>query len=127
MEKTLSIAFMVEGAVTPAGHYSHAVVANGFVYVSGQGPANPSTGKISPVFSEQVRQTLQNLDTILQGVGSGLKNVVKVNVFLSDVTRFEEYNAVYREFFPQSPPARTTVGSQLIDILIEIDCVATLS
>lgn len=117
---------VVDGAVTPAGPYSHAVVANGFVYVSGQGPANPATGQVPDNFVEQVRQTLRNVEIILKGSGASLADVVKINAYLSDVTRFQEYNRVYQEFFPAGPPARTTVGCQLIGIQIEIDCVAVL-
>jgi 2-iminobutanoate/2-iminopropanoate deaminase len=117
---------IVEGAVTPAGSYSHAVVANGFVYVSGQGPADPATGQVADKFADQVRQTLRNVEIILKGAGASLADVVKVNAYLSDVTRFPEYNRIYQEFFPAGPPARTTIGCQLIGIQIEIDCVAVL-
>jgi 2-iminobutanoate/2-iminopropanoate deaminase len=119
-------AILVEGAVKPAGHYSHAVVANGFVYVSGQGPADPVSAIVPDDFPGQVRQTLRNLEIILKGVGAGFGDVVKVNAYLSDVTRFKEYNAIYREFFPGEPPARTTIGCQLVGIQVEIDCVAIL-
>jgi 2-iminobutanoate/2-iminopropanoate deaminase len=117
---------MVEDAVKPAGHYSHAVISNGFVFVSGQGPADPRTGGMPTSFAEQVRQTLRNLDIILRGVGTELKHAVKVNAYLSDLGNFAEFNAVYREFFPDEPPARTTVGCQLLDIMVEIDCVAAI-
>ena len=117
---------MVEGAVKPAGQYSHAVVANGFVFVSGQGPADPRTGAIPDAFAAQVRQTLTNLSTILRGAGADLADVVKVSAYLTDTTRFREYDQVYREFFPHEPPARTTVGCQLVGILVEIDCIAAL-
>lgn len=119
-------AFMVDGAVKPAGHYSHAIVANGFAYVSGQGPADPATGIVPDRFADQVRQVMKNLRTILQGVGADMKDVVKVNTYLSDVTRFREYNEIYREFFADAPPARTTVGCQLNGIQVEIDCIAAL-
>jgi 2-iminobutanoate/2-iminopropanoate deaminase len=52
--------------------------------------------------------------------------VVKVNAYLSDITRFQEYNTIYKEFFPSDPPARTTIGCQLVGIQVEIDCVAAL-
>jgi 2-iminobutanoate/2-iminopropanoate deaminase len=117
---------MVDGAVKAAGHYAHAVIANGFVYVSGQGPADPKTNVVPEGFAAQVRQTLRNVQIILQGAGADLKDVVKVNTYLSDVTRFREYNEIYKEFFVSDPPARTTVGSQLVGIQVEIDCVAVL-
>jgi 2-iminobutanoate/2-iminopropanoate deaminase len=119
-------AIMVEGAVKAAGQYSHAVIANGFVYVAGQGPMDPATGTMPDSFASQVRQTLRNLQIILKGAGADLKDVVKVNAYLSDVTRFQEYNAIYKEFFISDPPARTTIGCQLVGIQVEIDCVAVL-
>jgi 2-iminobutanoate/2-iminopropanoate deaminase len=112
------------GAPAPAGPYSHAVVANGFVYVSGQGPVNPETGSVPDGFEDQVRQTFENLRTILEAAGSGLGDVVKVNAYVTDLTRFARFNEVYREFFAQDPPARTTVGADLLGILVEVDCVA---
>lgn len=119
-------ALIVPDAAKLGGHYSHAVIANGFVYVSGQGPANPKTGVASDNFAEQVRQTLRNVQTILKGAGADMKDVVKVNTYLSDLTRFAEYNLIYKEFFPAEPPARTTIGCQLYGIHVEIDCVAVL-
>jgi 2-iminobutanoate/2-iminopropanoate deaminase len=119
-------ALIVDTAAKPGGHYSHAVIANGFVYVSGQGPANPKTGVAPDNFAEQVRQTLRNVQTILQGAGADMKDVVKINAYLSDLTRFAEYNLIYKEFFPAEPPARTTIGCQLYGIHVEIDCVAVL-
>ena len=119
-------ALIVDAALKPGGHYSHAVIANGFVYVSGQGPADPKTGVAPDAFAEQVRQTLRNVQIILKGAGADMKDVVKINTYLSDLTRFPEYNTIYKEFFPTEPPARTTIGCQLFGIQVEIDCVAAL-
>jgi len=119
-------ALIVDAALKPGGHYSHAVIANGFVYVSGQGPADPETGVAPDAFAEQVRQTLRNVQIILKGAGADMKDVVKINAYLSDLTRFPEYNTIYKEFFPTEPPARTTIGCQLFGIQVEIDCVAAL-
>lgn len=120
-------ALIIEDAAPAGGHYSHAVVANGFVFVSGQGPVDPATGRMPDDFAGQVRQTLANLRTILEGAGSSLDDVVKINCYLSDVTRFREWNALYAEFFPAAPPARTTVACQLNGIQVEVDCIAVLS
>ena len=117
-------AIMVEGAARPGGGYSHAVVANGFIYVAGQGPAHPKNGVVPDSFAAQVRQTLENLQFVLRGTGASLADVVKVNTYLNDITHFAEYDAIYREFFPSEPPARTTIGCQLKGIQVEIDCVA---
>jgi 2-iminobutanoate/2-iminopropanoate deaminase len=122
MHKTV----IVPEAPAPAGPYSHAVVANGFVFIAGQGPQIPDTGVMPDNFKEQVRQTLKNVQTILRGVGCEMKDVIKVNAYLTDPTRFTEYNQVYQEFFGQNPPVRTTVQAGLIKILVEIDCIAVL-
>jgi len=102
------------------------VVANGFVFVAGQGPVDPETGEMPDGFEDQVRQTLRNLQTVLEAAGSSLDDVVKVNAYLTDLTRFARFNEVYKEFFRNDPPARTTVGAALLGFLVEIDCVAQL-
>jgi 2-iminobutanoate/2-iminopropanoate deaminase len=118
---------MAEKSPQPAGPYSHAVVANGFVFISGQGPVNPETGAMPDAFADQVRQTLSNVRTILEAAGSSLEDVVKVNAYVTDLTRFAEFNEVYKEFFRHDPPARTTVATALLGILVEVDCVAQLN
>jgi 2-iminobutanoate/2-iminopropanoate deaminase len=110
----------------PGGQYSHAIVANGFVYVSGQGPVDPATGKKPDNFAGEVRQVLRNVQTILEAAGTDLRHVVKVNAYLADIGRFDEYNEVYKEFFAKEPPARTTIGCQLHGIQVEIDAIAVL-
>ena len=122
MRKTV----MAEQGPAPAGPYSHAVVANGFVFISGQGPVDPNTGTMPDAFPDQVRQTLTNVRTILEAAGSSLGEVVKVNAYVTDLTRFAEFNEVYKEFFPHDPPARTTVATALLGILVEVDCIASL-
>ncbi len=117
---------MADRGPAPAGPYSHAVVANGFVYVSGQGPVDPETGTMPDGFADQVRQTLRNVQTILEAAGSSLEDVVKVNAYVTDLTRFAEFNEVYKEFFRNNPPARTTVAAALLGILVEVDCIATV-
>jgi 2-iminobutanoate/2-iminopropanoate deaminase len=115
-----------ERGAKPAGPYSHATVANGFVFVSGQGPFDPETNSAPDAFADQVRQTLENLSVVLEAAGTSLSEVVKVNAYLTDLTRFADFNEVYREFFPSDPPARTTVATGLLGILVEIDCIAAL-
>jgi len=112
----------------PRGPYSQAIVADGFVFVAGQAPVNPSTNELElgDVGSE-TRRTLENIRAILEAAGSSLRDVVRVGVFLADIKDFDAMNAVYREFFPQDQPARTTVGAQLPKIKVEIDCIARVS
>lgn len=114
-------------APRPRGVYSQAVVADGFVFVAGQGPINPETNELElGDIRSETRCTLENIRAILEGSGSSLAEVVRVGVFLSDMNDFAAMNEVYREFFPLDPPARTTVGAQLLQIKIEIDCIARL-
>jgi 2-iminobutanoate/2-iminopropanoate deaminase len=116
------------GGPTPRGPYSQAIVADGFVFVAGQAAINPSTNalELGDVGSE-TRRTLQNIRAILEAAGSSLRDVVRVSVFLADIKDFDGMNVVYREFFPQDQPARTTVGVQLSKIKVEIDCIARVS
>lgn len=87
---------------------------------------DPETGTMPEAFEDQVRQTLRNVQTILEAAGSNLEDVIKVNAFVTDLTRFQEFNEVYGEFFRHDPPARTTVGASLLGFLVEVDCVASL-
>jgi reactive intermediate/imine deaminase len=115
-------------APAPGGSYSHGVVAHGFLYTCGMGPADPATGKIvDGGVAEQTRQTLKNLQKILDVKGAKFADVVKVTAHLQDVNRdFAAYDLVYREFFSAPFPVRTTVGSDLINILVEIDFVVAI-
>lgn len=118
----------IEGAPKPAGPYSHAVSANGFLFTAGFGPVDPATGQIvGAEIGEQTRQVLRNIGTVLASAGLGFGDVVKSTVHLADVTRdFARFNAAYAEFFTEGYPVRTTVGSTLPGILVEIDVVAAL-
>ena len=113
-------------APMPLGPYNQAIVAGDTIYVAGQGPADPSTGKISKgSFEEQAALTLQNIQAILEAAGSGLQDVVKVTVYLADNNDFGKLNEVYKRYFKEPYPARATVGADLLfGILIEVDCIA---
>jgi reactive intermediate/imine deaminase len=118
-----------KGAPNPGGSYSHGVVANGFLYTCGMGPIDPATGKIvSGGVAEQTRQTLRNLEAILSEVGCDFSDVIKTTAHLQEINRdFKDYDKVYREFFSAPNfPVRTTVGSVLINILVEIDLIVAL-
>lgn len=113
----------------PLGPYSHAVVAGGFVFVAGQAPLNPKTQKMElGDIKSETRLQLTNISNILRAANSSLDNVVKVSVFLADLNDFEAMNEVYREFFKDNFPARTTVQAVLrTGRKIEIDCIAVLN
>jgi reactive intermediate/imine deaminase len=115
-------------APRPRGWYSQAIVAGGFVFTAGLGPVDPTSRAIvGAEAGEQTRQVLRNLAAVLRAAGCGLGDVVKMTAHLADVDRdWDAFDAACREFFPDPPPARTTVGSQLGDILVEIDVVAVL-
>jgi 2-iminobutanoate/2-iminopropanoate deaminase len=120
---------MSKQAVTgtrPGGAYSPGIVAEGrFVYVSGQSPTRDGVVAGATV-GEQTKIVLDNVATVLAGAGATLADVVKCNVYLADISDFDEMNAVYGQVFPAPLPARTTVGAALRGILVEIDCVAVL-
>lgn len=114
------------GGLAPVGPYSQAVVANGFVFTSGQIPARTGLDDQPATFGEQVRQTIENLEAVLEAAGSGLGHVVKVSAFLTDPGQLDEYNRAYAEYFGPAKPARTTVCVELWGVSLEIDCVAVL-
>jgi 2-iminobutanoate/2-iminopropanoate deaminase len=114
-------------APTPRGIYSQAIVADGYVFVAGQAAIDPKTNELElGDIRSEARRTLSNIQAILKAAGSSMRDVVRVGVFLADMNDFGAMNEVYREFFPEDPPARTTVGVQLPKIKIEIDCIARL-
>lgn len=114
-------------APTPIGAYSQGIVSGGFLYTAGFGPQDPETGEIAPTVGEQTTQVLRNVQAVLTEAGLTFDDVVKVTVHLQNLKGdFAEYDAVYREFFAAPYPVRTTVGSELMNILVEIDVVARL-
>ncbi|HEX8352590.1 MAG TPA: RidA family protein [Pyrinomonadaceae bacterium] len=116
-----------EGAPGAIGPYSQAVVAGGLVYTSGQIPIDPATGQfVEGGVREQTAQVLRNLSGVLEAAGSSLARVVKTTVFLADMDDFAAMNEVYAGFFPEGPPARSTVQAARLprDARVEIDVVA---
>ncbi len=116
-----------DNAPQPVGRYSQAVKVGNLLFVSGQLPINPDSGKlITGNFKERTRQVLNNLKNIIEAAGSNMNKVVKTNVYLTDLSNFAEVNEVYSEFFPSDPPARAAVQiSKLpLDTDIEIECIA---
>lgn len=110
---------------SPIGAYSQGIRAGDFLFVSGQGPLDPATGKVvGESVEEQTAQVLENIKAILEAGGASMADVVKVSAHLSDLALFERYNKVYATYFPDPRPARITVGSQLLGILVEIDAIA---
>jgi reactive intermediate/imine deaminase len=115
------------GAPRPAGAYSQGVTAAGLLFTAGFGPQDPVTGAVPASVAEQTAQVLRNVRAVLAERGLTMADVVKVTAHLQHLRRdFAAYDAVYREFFTDPYPVRTTVGSDLMDILVEIDVVAVL-
>jgi 2-iminobutanoate/2-iminopropanoate deaminase len=115
------------GVPAPKNPYSPAVRAGGFVFVSGQIPMDPDTTEMSyGTIQHETRVTLNNIKRILEGSGSSLEQVVKVNVYLADERDFAMMNEVYIEFFGKDRPARTTIGCKFANptMKVEIDCIA---
>ncbi len=107
--------------------FSHATLAGDLIFVSG------TLGTLGDAFElamggtgPQTAQTLRNIETILQAAGAELRDVVKVSIYLADMTTFREMNEAYSEFFPDSPPARITVGGAVLALgaAVEIECIA---
>ena len=120
-------ALFSENAPAPGGAYSHGIIAHGFVYTAGFGPIDPVTGEKPAGVTEQTKLTLQNVSAVLAEAGLDLSDVVKATVHLQNLDEdFHEFNAAYLEVMPQPLPVRTTVGSDLNNILVEIDVVAAL-
>lgn len=114
-------------APPPGGHYSQAVVANGFVFVSGQLPVKPGGGdKIPDGIEAQTRQALSNVNAILHAANSSLDQVVSVTVFVTDIANWPAVNRVYAEVFGNHRPARVVAVSPQLHrgSLVEIQAVA---
>ncbi len=114
-------------APLPAGHYSQAIEHNGLVYVSGQLPIHPETGErqTGPI-EKQTRLVLQNLSAILEASGSSLNQVLKVTVYISDISLWGKVNDVYAEIFGNHRPARAVVPTRDLHFgfKIEVDAIA---
>ena len=111
------------------GPYSQAIVANDFVFLSGQVAIDPQSNQfIAGSIEEQTRRVLNNLANILQSVGSSLDKAVKTTVFLKDMADFEAMNKTYSEFFPNHKPARSTIQVARLpkDAAIEIEMIASI-
>lgn len=118
-----------ENAPRAIGPYSQAIIANGFVFCSGQIALDPVTGQlIEGDIAAQTERAIENLRAVLEAAGSSLAHVVKTTVFLRSMADFAAMNAVYERFFSANPPARSTVGNLELPrgAAFEIEAVALL-
>lgn len=117
-------------APTPAGHYSQAVVHNGLVYVAGQLPIDPVTGeKLPGTIEEQTERTLRNVEAILKAANSDLSRVLKMTVYVSDISQWGAVNTVYARILGEHRPARAIVPVKELHygFLLEIDAIAAVN
>ena len=117
-------------APSAIGPYSQGIRAENLLFVSGQIPIDPSTGKLidDQGIQAQTRRVLQNLLAVVSAARGTAESVVRTTVFLKDMGQFAEMNAVYAEFFSSNPPARSTVEAARLprDVSVEIDCIAII-
>lgn len=120
-------AIHTKNAPAAIGPYSQAIRANGFVFVSGQIPIDPGTGQlVGEDFARQAGQSLENVKQILIAAGSGLENVIAVDVFITDMSQFGTFNQVYETYFSTNKPARAVVEVSALPrgVQVEVKCVA---
>ena len=111
------------------GHYSQAVVGQNVIYCAGQTPVDPKSGEIVPGgFDAQVHQSLRNLSAVLEAAGSNLGLTLKTTVFLKDMNNLAAMDAIYKTYFPDPPPARSTIEVARLpkDAQVEIELVAVV-
>ena len=114
-------------APAPIGPYSQAVAANGFLFVSGQIPSNPSTGEIvSGDIKAEAKQVMENIKAVLTEAGLNFSNIVKTSIFLTDMGNFAQVNEVYGTYFTDQFPARETVQVAALpkNVNVEISVIA---
>jgi 2-iminobutanoate/2-iminopropanoate deaminase len=120
-------AVLTDQAPKPVGPYSQAILSDDFVFVAGQGPADPVTRVYTPAdIQTETKRTFENMKAILEAAGSSLDKVVKCNVYLRDIKDFAAMNEVYATYFKEPFPARTTIqaGALPMGIAVEIECIA---
>lgn len=110
----------------PVGPYSPAVIANGFVFISGQIPLKSDGSIETSSFEAQTRQTLENLKAVIEASGSTLDDAVKVTIYLDDMSKFAELNDIYAEYFNESKPARACIQAAALPkgVAVEMDAIA---
>jgi reactive intermediate/imine deaminase len=118
-----------EGLAPPGGHYSHAVVAAGLVFVAGQLPIDSSGRKLTDAsFEDQVRQVLHNVDTALRSAGSSKEKLVQVRVYVTDIALWPAFNQLYAQWLGTHRPARAVVPVPCLHhgLLVELEATALL-
>ena len=120
-------AILTDTAPQPMGPYSQAVIEGDLIFVAGQGPTNPGTGRLELGDARaETKRVLENIRAILQAAGSSFDHVLKCNVYLRDINDFAAMNEVYATYFSKPFPARTTIQAGALPggIAVEIECIA---
>ena len=118
-----------DGAPAAAGPYSHAVVSNGLVFISGQVHIDPETGKLlEGSVGEQTTRCLENVSIVAAAAGAKLSDAVRMGIYVTDISTFKDVNEAYGAYFETDPPARSTVGVAALPLgaQVEIDAVIAL-
>ncbi len=121
----------INGLPVTSSPYSSGIIAEGkFLFISGQGPYDPGLGRfVRASIADQTTLTLECLKLVIAEAGGSIEDVVSCRVYLQQLTEstFAEMNAAYAAFFPNNKPTRTTIGCQLLNIDVEIDCVVKIA
>ncbi|MBO4542871.1 MAG: RidA family protein [Bacteroidales bacterium] len=115
-----------KNAPAAIGPYSQAVEANGMLFISGQIPVDPATGKIPSGITAQTEQVMKNIEAILKEAGYEFKDVIKSTCLLSDIAHFSPMNDVYAKYYPSDCPARAAFAVRDLPkgVLVEIETIA---
>jgi len=116
-------------AAIPGGPYSQAIIYNGIIYLSGQGPIDPQTNQVvHGTIEQETELSMENIRIILEEAGSSLSKVLQITAYLLNMREYGRFNEVYRRYFPEEPPARTCIQAARLpfDIRIEISAIACI-
>ena len=116
-------------AGNPGGPYSQAIIYNGLIYLSGQGPIDPKTNQVvHGTIEQETELSMENVRIILEEAGSSLSKVLQITAYLVSMREYGRFNDVYKRYFPKEPPARTCIQAARLpfDIRVEINTIACI-
>ena len=122
-------ALETDKAAIPGGPYSQAIIYNGIIYLSGQGPIDPQTNQVvHGTIEQETELSMENIHIILKEAGSSLSKVLQITAYLLNIREYGRFNEVYRRYFPEEPPARTCIQAARLpfDIRVEISAIACI-
>ena len=122
-------ALETDKAAIPGGPYSQAIIYNGLIYLSGQGPIDPQTNQVvHGTIEQETELSMENIRIILEEAGSSLSKVLQITAYLLNMREYGRFNEVYRRYFPEEPPARTCIQAARLpfDIRVEISAIACI-